>query len=176
MQVFKAFFKIAGKRLSAALIYFVIYAVITVLLSMTTKDFYADQFKASSLSISITDEDQSAASKALTRYLDSLHDVCDLGDDREAVLDLMYYRTLDYALTIPAGFEEKLLAGNAEELLTSATIPGSNNSYYVDQQISQYLTTLELYLAGGYNMEASITATDEAVASVPAVETLSFLG
>lgn len=174
MQVFKAFFKIAQKRLSAALIYFAIYAAITIVLSATTRDFYADQFKASSLTISITDNDASAASKALIHYLSSLHNVSDLGDDKDAILDRMYYRTLDYALTIPAGFEEKLLSGDTEELLTSAVIPGSNNSYYVDQQISQYLTTLKLYLAGGYDIDASIAATDEAVASVPDVKTVSF--
>ena len=69
MQVFKAFFKIAQKRLSAALIYFAIYAAITIVLSATTKDFYADQFKATSLTISVTDNDASTASKALIHYL-----------------------------------------------------------------------------------------------------------
>lgn len=176
MQVFKAFFKIAEKRFAAAFIYFVIYAVITILLSTTTKDFYADQFQVSALSIAVTDEDESSASKALIRYLDSRHDITNFKDDKEAVLDRIYYRTLNYALTIPAGFEEALLSGSAEELLTSSVIPGSTSSNYVDQQISEYLTTLELYLRGGYDLESAITAADEAAASVPDVETISFHG
>lgn len=174
MQVFKAFFKIAQKRFGGAMIYFTIYAVITVLLSATTKDFYADQFKTSSLRISITDNDNSSASHALIRYLSNRHHVSDSASDKESVLDQIYYRTLDYALTIPAGFEVALLSGDAEELLTSATIPASNSSHYVEQQISEYLTILNLYLASGYNLEASIVATDASFTSLPAVETVSF--
>lgn len=174
MQVFKAFFKIARRRMTATVIYFTIYMAITVLLSLTAKDLYTDQFKASSLTISVTDNDHSAASEALTRYLSSMHTVKDLGNDRETLLDQVYYRTLDYALTIPEGFEENLLSGDTDELLTSATIPGSNKSYYVDQQISQYVTSLNLYLTGGFDMDAAITATDEALQSVPEVEVVSF--
>lgn len=175
MQVFKAFFKIAKSRFAAASLYFVIYAVITILLTSTAEDTFTGYFQTSSLAISVTDEDNSDASKALVNYLASIHEVTDLGDDTEALLDQMYYRTVDYALTIPAGFEENLLAGKDMEQLISAAIPGSNSSYYVDQQISQYLATLGLYLSGGYSLDEAIAATDEAVLSVPEAEMISFL-
>lgn len=175
MQVFKAFFKIAKSRFAAASLYFVIYAVITILLTSTAEDTFTGYFQTSSLAISVTDEDNSDASKALVNYLASIHEVTDLGDDAEALLDQMYYRTVDYALTIPAGFEENLLAGKDTERLISTAIPGSNSSYYVDQQISQYLATLDLYLSGGYSLDEAIAATDKAVLSVPEAEMISFL-
>lgn len=175
MQVFKAFFKIAKSRFVGASLYFVIYAVITVLLTSTAEDTFTGYFQTSSLAISVTDEDNSDASKALVNYLASIHEVTDLGDDAETLLDQMYYRTVDYALTIPAGFEENLLAGNPKEQLVSTAIPGSNSSYYVDQQISQYLTTLDLYLSGGYSLDTAIAATDDAVLSVPEAEIISFV-
>lgn len=175
MQVFKVFFKIAKKRLNTALIYFIIYAVITIILSFSVKDTYSAQFQTSALSISILDEDKSTLSEALSRYLASLHHVSDSAADDAAVFDQMYYRTLDYALTIPAGFEDALLSGNTDLLLSSMKIPGGLRGYYVDQQISQYLQNITLCLAGGFTMEEAVEKTDAALANLPAVETVSFL-
>lgn len=174
MQLFKAFFKIARKRLGATSIYFIIYAGITVFLSMTASDFYTGQFQASALTIAVTDEDQSAASAALTAYLSSMHHVTEGGGDREDVLDQIYYRTLDYALTIPAGFEEKLLAGDTDRLVSSLVIPGNTSSYYVELQISEYLTAVELYLAGGYDLASATKLADDTIDALPVAETVSF--
>lgn len=176
MQVFKAFFTIAKKRLNSVILYFIIYAVICVLLAFTGQDSYADHFQASSLQVSIADEDGSAASHALISYLASVHNVSEYDGDKDHLLDQIYYRTLDYSLTIPAGFEEKLLAGDTKELLTTMVIPESTSSYYVNQQITQYLQTLQLYLANGYDMDTAIEKTDISVTSVPEVEIASFHG
>lgn len=175
MQVFKAFCKIAGRRLNTALIYFAIYAVITLTLSFTAGDSVTGQFTASALSVSILDEDQSTASEALSRYLASLHHVSYTEPDDKTVLDKMYYRTLDYALTIPAGFEDALLSGDTQELLSSMKIPGGIRGHYVDQQISQYLQNITLCIAGGYSVNEAVERTDAALANLPAVETVSFL-
>lgn len=174
MQVFKAFFYIAKKRLNAALIYFAIYAVITVLLSHFGSTNYTDNFQASSLTISLADEDNTAASRALADYLDSIHDVSIFDGDKEKILDQMYYRTLNYALTIPAGFEEKLLSGDTSELLSSMTIPGSTRGQYVDQQITQYLSSLQLHIAAGYTIEDAIEKTNTSIANAPEVKTVAF--
>lgn len=176
MQVFKAFCKIAGKRLNTILIYFVIYAVITIIFAFSAKDSFSyGQFSASSLSVSILDEDQSTASRALSRYLTSLHDVSEAAADDTDVFDRMYYRTLDYALTIPAGFEDALLSGDTESLVSSMKIPGGIRGQYVDQQISQYLQNITLCLAGGYSVEEAVEKTDAILAELPTVETISFL-
>lgn len=176
MQVFKAFFTIAKKRAVSAIIYFIIYAVICVLITSTAQDTYANHFQSTALQVSVADEDDSTASHALTSYLASIHNVSEFDGDKEHLLDKIYYRTLNYSLTIPAGFEEKLLAGETEELLSTMAIPGSNSSYYVNQQITQYLQTLQLYLANGYDMNSAIEKTDTSVASVPEVEVVSFQG
>lgn len=174
MQVFKAFFTIAKKRLNAAFIYFIIYAIITVLMSATASDTYSENFQATALSITIADEDNTTASRALTDYLSSIHSVTEYNGDEEKILDQIYYRTLDYALTIPAGFEDSLLAGDTTGLLSSKIIPQSTRGHYVKQQITQYLQTLQLYLAGNYTLEDAISHTNNAIASIPVVKTISF--
>ena len=116
MQVFNAFFKIARKRITAISIYFIIYAVITLIFSFTASDEINSKFQAKSLTISITDDDHSTASAAVTEYLSSLHEISELPADEEAISDQLYYRTLDYVLIIPSGFEEKLLSQEKENL------------------------------------------------------------
>ena len=150
MPVFKAFFAIAKKRRNAALIYLGIYAVITLLLSALSQDSINENFKASQRSIAITDEDNTDASRALCDYLASIHQVTtpEPGEDT-ALLDAIYYRTLNYAMVIPEGFEDRVLAGETKDLVSSLTIPGSSSSQYVDNQITQYVQALQLYLAGG---------------------------
>lgn len=174
MQVFKAFFHIANKRKHAALIYLGIYAAITVLLALTGQDSYNDNFQASALAVSVADEDDSAASQALTDYLASIHTVNEFDGDKETLLDQIYYRWLNYSLTIPAGFEENLLAGETDGLLSKMTIPGSTRGHYVDQQITQYIQTLQLYVNSGCTLETAIEKTNASIASVPEVSVVSF--
>lgn len=174
MQVFKAFFHIANKRKHAAIIYIGIYAAITILLALTGQDSYNDNFKTSALSVSIADEDNSIASCALTNHLSSIHEVSTDTGDKNYILDQIYYRWLDYSLTIPAGFEEKLLAGETEELVSKMAIPGSTKGQYVDWQITQYLQTLQLYIKSGYTLNDAIEQTNTSISSTPEVSVLSF--
>ena len=161
MPVFKAFFAIAKKRRNAALIYLGVYAVITLLLSALSQDSINENFKASQRSIAITDEDNTDASRALCDYLASIHQVTtpEPGEDT-ALLDAIYYRTLNYAMVIPEGFEDRVLAGETKDLVSSLTIPGSSSSQYVDNQITQYVQALQLYLAGGDTIAEAIDHTD----------------
>lgn len=175
MPVFKAFFAIAKKRRNAALIYFGVYAVITLLLSTLSQDSINENFKASQRSIAITDEDNTDASRALCDYLASIHQVTtpEPGDDT-ALLDAIYYRTLNYALVIPEGFEDRVLAGETKDLVSSLTIPGSNSSQYVDNQITQYVQAMQLYLAGGDSIDDAITHTEHTISELPRVTVTSF--
>lgn len=174
MQVFNAFFKIARKRITAISIYFIIYAVITLIFSFTASDEINSKFQAKSLTISITDEDHSTASAAVTEYLSSLHEISELPADEEAISDQLYYRTLDYVLIIPSGFEEKLLSQEKENLFENIKIPGSANGYFVDQQISQYTSTLQLYLAGGCSLDDAVAKTNTSIDELAPVSSVSF--
>ena len=77
-------------------------------------------------------------------------------------------------LTIPEGFEEKLLAGDHDGLLSDRKIPGGSRGRFVDQQITQYLDTIRLYLNGGFSITEAIAHTDDTLGTLPAPEVLSF--
>lgn len=177
MPVFKAFFAIAKKRRNAALIYLGIYAVITLLLSALSQDSINENFKASQRSIAITDETtrmQARRSGAITSH--PIHQVTtpEPGEDT-ALLDAIYYRTLNYAMVIPEGFEDRVLAGEDQRPLSPPlTIPGSSSSQYVDNQITQYVQALQLYLAGGDTIAEAIDHTDHTISDLPKVSVTSF--
>lgn len=176
MQLFKAFLKIAWKRLPSSLIYFCIYAVITFAIGTTYQNNMDANFQSKSLKICVIDEDHSTASCALMSYLDSIHELVSLENDPEVLQDNLYYRYISYVLTIPAGFEEKLLQGETDQLLINVKVPGSTTGAFVDQQIDQYTQTLQIYIAGGYTLGEAIVETDKNLADIEPVESLSFQG
>ena len=174
MQLFKAFMKVAKKRLPSSMIYFVIYGAITFLMSESYQSTMDANFQSRSLNICVIDEDGSQASKSLTNYLDSLHELTELENDPEVLQDYLYYRYISYVLTIPAGFEEKLLEGETDHLLLNVKVPGSTTGAFVDQQIDLYLRTIQIYLAGGYTLEAAVHETDSSLAEAVPVNNLVF--
>lgn len=174
MQVFNAFIKIARKRLGAIITYFSIFAVICFIMTSQGDTQINSNFQSTSLDICIIDRDESTASSALTDYLSSIHNRIDLPDDEEVLQDNLYYRYVDYILTIPEGFEKDLENGADTDLLTNVKIPGSGNGAFIDQQIDSYLQTIQMYLAGGYTLENAIASTDSFLADSPEVTSVSF--
>lgn len=174
MQLFKAFFKIAKKNIASVLIYFIIYAVIMVILASTSKDTMAGNFQADSLDIVIMDQDQSIVSKALSSYLGEKNNIIDLEFDEEVIQDYLYYRYIDYALILPEGLEEKLLSGETEHLYENVQVPGSSAGYFASQQADTFLNTVHLYLCSGYSRDDAISNTLSTCEDAIHVQNLTF--
>lgn len=174
MQLFKAFSKIAWKHLPSISIYFVIYAVITFVLGTTSQNNIDSNFQAKSLNLCILDEDNTGTSHALCDYLESLHNLADIPNDPETLQDHLYYRDIDYVLTIPAGFETKVKEGSTNGLVTGVSVPGSSAGRFVEQQVSQYIHTLQIYIAGGYALEGALVESNIALEEEVPVSNLLF--
>lgn len=170
MQVFNAFFKIAKKRMNVLIVYFLVYMIMNIMLVSSGNKTMEDAFTSKNLSVYVTDEDHSEASAALISYLETLHKVESSTLTKEQLDDRLYYRMVDYVLEIPAGFEEKLLAGDTEDLLSDYTIPGTYNGAFVSAQISEYLKSLQMQLVLGKDLTEAIKITDEKIAALPQVE------
>lgn len=159
MQLFKAFMKIARKRLPSSIIYFVVYAIIAFSMGEIFQENLDANFQSKALKICIIDEDCTEASQGLTEYLASLHEIVELGNEPGVLQDNLYYRYINYILTIPSGFEAQLKSGEITNTLTNVKVPGSTAGLFVDQQIDQYMSTLQLYMAGGYSLEQALAET-----------------
>ncbi|MGN0341259.1 MAG: ABC transporter permease [Roseburia sp.] len=169
MQAFKSFFKIAKKKAPSLTIYAIIYLILIVVMSNVSMEDAAN-FEMSSLNVAVIDKDHSSASEALTEYLGSIHTLEEFSDvDEEQIQDNLYYGMISYALIIPEGFEEKLLAGEREDLLQEGMCHNSANGYYIDQQVNSYLTACSLYLAGGCELEVALDKTSDSIQDLPEV-------
>ena len=174
MQLFKAFCVIGKRRIATIGVYFAIYAVITIILSVTAKDNLNANFQSKELSVCVLDEDDSMASKALTEYIGSIHHLVTLENDPEVLQEHLYYRDINYVLTISQGFEDKLLAGECEGLVTNVKVPGSSAGYFADQQVSQYIQAVQLYLTGGFSIDEAIVKASASLENAGNVEAVVF--
>lgn len=174
MQVFKAFLKSALKFLPQTAMYFMIFTSIAVILSFSSNDSGAAEFRTAEMDIGIVDQDVSTASHSLKDYLGSMHHLIPLEYDETNILDRLFYRDLDYILVIPKGFEQRLLSKEEKNLFETIQIPGVYSSMFIDDQINTCLKTIRLYLAGGYGLEDSLSnATKELLAASNQVSLLS---
>ena len=103
--------------------YFLIFCAIAVAAANNGSDPKNSSFKTASLEVGIIDEDNSAASETLCNYLETMHTLTPLPYDNAALLDGLFYRTIDYILILPDGFENKLLSGAKEDLYETVQIP-----------------------------------------------------
>lgn len=175
MQVFNTFFKIAKKKIPSIILYFIIFLILMFMMSSSASRYLESSFKPTSLDICVIDEDSSNASKALTDYLSSIHTLVNLkSTDNETLHDNLYYQRISYILTIPEGFEDKLLTGKTQNIVESSMRPGSGSGFFVAQQIDAYLASLNLYLTGGYGLAAAIEKTSENISSLAEVEIMQF--
>lgn len=165
MQVFKAFIKTSLRFLPQTMLYFVIFCTIAFLISNNAQDTGQSGFRSAELDIGIADEDDSAASRALTEYLGASHRVERIGADKEEVLDRLFYRDLDYILVLPDRFGERLLKGEKEGLFETIQIPGAYNSLFVDEQVNSYLRTASMFLAGGHDFDYALSRAGELLAA-----------
>ena len=174
MQVFKTFFKIAYKRIGSIIIYFILFTVLALLFANTSSS-DTGAFESTKIDISIIDEDKSTASKALTDYLDKNHNLVEIENEKDIILDNIYYRTVDYVLTIPKGFEEKILNNDTEDILSNVAVPGGFAGKYAEQQINEYIKTISMYTAGGFSIDDAIEATNDTFDGLEEVKNISFV-
>ena len=174
MQVYKTFFKIAKAKLPSSMVYFIVFLILTIIMSATAIKDNKQKFEASSVKICIIDKDQSTASAALYDYLTLVHTPVTFDSyDNETLQDNLFYENISYVLTIPGGFEQQLLAGENPQVETSKRAD-SVSGYFVDQQIDSYIRSLSLSITGGANIAEAVKQTNEAFSSSPEVTLLQF--
>ena len=164
MQVFKTFLKIAKKKFPSVLLYYIIFTVIVIAMSKIGASDHETSFTATKADIYIIDEDDSTASHALSDYLSSMHNPVTLKDtDTMTLQDALYYQNVDYILTIPEGFEEQLTDSDARDFLPVSMRKDNSNGYFVDQQVTEYLSSVRLFMAGGFSLSEAITKSSESL-------------
>lgn len=172
MQVFKTYMKVVKKNLFMAIVYTIIFIILAFMFSNSSNTTVS--FEDSRLGVCIIDEDNSKASKALTEFIGSNHNLVELENNKDEILDALYYTRADYVLIIKSGFEEKISKGETDNLLTNYKIPDSYNGVFLDNSINQYVSVFSAYIASGNDAETSSLKTAEALSAKTEVKIESF--
>ena len=95
-------------------------------------------------------------------------------NDKDEILDALYYTRVDYVLIIKSGYEEKIAAGNAEELFSNYKIPDSYYSVLIDNAVNEYVSVLGSYIASGETVSSALVRTAELLSKETTVKVETF--
>ena len=172
MQVFNTFIKIIKSKLPVAMIYIGVFLGIAMPMSMFGTA--PDMFAQTRIKICIFDEDNTAESRSLTDFITQKHDVVSLENDRDAIIDALYYEHTDYVLIINEGYAEKLTSGDTENIFGSYHMHYSYSEVFMGQLLNEYVSSVSAYIAGGEEISSAIKNTEEALSQETEVNTASF--
>ncbi len=161
MPVFNTYMKVVKKNLFMAIIYSAIFVVLCFAFSGNTSD--SSSFEDSSLGVTVIDEDNSSASVALTDYIASQHQLIEVENNKDEILDALYYTRTDYVLIINKGYEEKILNGETTGLFTSYTSPDPYDSMLIENALNRYTSLLSAYNISCDSLDEALTKTAETV-------------
>lgn len=178
MQVFKLFFMIARSKIGIGVLYLVIFLAICFPLVHSSNQ--QVDFEETRLNVYVDDQDQSEASRHFTEELAKKHDLVKLDNDREKIMDALYYQIADYALVINPGYEKNLGSlseeAMAQPLFATFHLNESYKTAMMDLYLTDYVRNVRMGLAMGKELpdaiagaEAMLTATVD-VEMVPAPE------
>ncbi len=172
MQVFKAYLKITKKNLPMVFMYVgLFFILLTFFVGSNSED---SSFEAKRLCVSVIDMDNSPASAALTEFIGKNHDLVEIENDKDKILDALYYTRTDYVLTIKEGYADKIATGETSGLFTNCKIPDSYTGIFVDNLVSQYVSTISAYIKGGNSLDDAMAKTADLLSKEAVINVQSF--
>ncbi|MGL5514056.1 MAG: ABC transporter permease, partial [Sporomusa sp.] len=171
MPVFKTLMRVAAANISSIIVFVIVFIALSIAFSTITASDEDTMFEDSSYNICVLNRDGSALGEIIEEYLSNRHNIVTLDDDKETLQDALYYRTVLYILIIPEGFEDSFLSGgdmSLENIKAKQSTTGTVAGAFIDLQIDSYLSTVNTYLAAGFD-----TARATALAGEDLAETIS---
>ncbi len=159
MTVFKCYMKILRQNIGLVIMYLAIFFSVAIVMQFAAGKSEDSLFETASIDLGVVNEDGGTLAQGLVDYLSGIHHVVLMDNDPEQLQENLFYRNVEYILQIPADFYETCMVNG--ESLKVTKVPGSYSSFYVDQQISSYLNTIQTYLAAGFSQEEAIQAVKE---------------
>ena len=151
MTIFKGYMLMFRRNISSAIMYFVIFISMAILMTMVSEKDNTKDFAAAKVDVAVVDLDNSELSKNLVNYLKEKHEVDVMEDDKAALYENLYYGAKSVVLRIQEGFEKKAFDDEVGVHLTNA--PGSYRGIYLEQQINLYVNNVVSYCEAGYSVD-----------------------
>lgn len=146
MQVFKVYFKIIRANLRIICIYLTVFLSVTPMFSAASSPKGEESFSKSKVkAVFINLEGETTLIRGLKDYLSEYVNFVYVENGQEQLQDALFYREVEYIITIPQSFTEDFLQGKAVEV-EKTTVPDSTAKVYVDMAINKYLNTARIFI------------------------------
>ena len=159
MKVYNAYLKILKQKISSIVIYFILFITLFIIMTKAFGESSEETFVQTKGSIVINNYDNSKLVDSFLQYLGN-YCVIDYELEKESQQDALFFRQIDYIITIPKGFGEDFLAGKNPKM-EKFSVPDSYDNFYIEQLVNNYLQSSDLILRNAKDITE-----DELIASV----------
>ena len=163
MQVFKVILKLIWSKKNTIFLYVGIFLVLCAI--FTNNGDQQKSFTTSKLDVCIFDEDDSPESRALTELIYSSNKKVTVDNDKDAIIDALYYESADFILVIGKGYSEKLANGETSGLFESYHMHDSYAVVRMEQYLDEYVSSVSAYLIEGKTLSEATDLTAELMSS-----------
>lgn len=162
MSVFNAILKSVKANIATIIVYFGIFAIFGNMQAKATVSTQDNVFEEVTVKVAVTDYDNSELSQAVVDYLKETQQVVDpKTEDPQVMNDNVRFLIYDYAVIIPEGFEENLLAGTTEDAMEYIAPGATASAFLLTEKLDDYLEDVVIYLNSGYSKEEAIKLTHD---------------
>lgn len=146
MQVFKLYFKLLKGALPSLVVYVFIFLGLTVISTLNSKNNDVTVFNESKVDIAFINKDEdSELIKGFKEYLTKSCNIVEgIKNEEESLQDALFFRRVEYIVTIPEGFTKDFLNGQVPTV-EKLTVPDSTRGTFVDISINNYLGAAKAY-------------------------------
>lgn len=149
MPVFKLSLKIIKKNLPEMFIYIIIFLAISLVMAvnMTNQTQSQSLYSNNKINVAFISKEESPLIDGFKDNLREFANFVNIEDNKEALSDALYFRSIEYIIRVPKGFTESFMIGEPIKL-EKTVVPSSYSAAYIDIAIDQYFNTARLYVDG----------------------------
>lgn len=146
MQVFKVYFKIIKANIKQMSIYLIIFLAISLIYSVSATPKREEGFSQTKTNVAFINLDEDTAlTRGFKEYLSKYVNFVDVENKQDKLQDALFFREVEYIVTIPKNFTKDFLQGKAVEI-EKITVPNSTTKMYVDMAINKYFNEARVYV------------------------------
>jgi len=146
MQVFKVYFKIIKANLGQMSIYLMIFLIMSLAFSMSQPPKIEESFSQTKTNVAFINlGENTVLTEGFKQYLSKSVNFIDVENKQNKLQDALFFRDVDYIVTIPKNFTTNFLQGKPVEL-QKTVVPNSTTRMYVDMAINKYFNLARIYV------------------------------
>ena len=176
MQVFKVYFKIIKANMKQISIYLAVFLVVAFAYSMSIKPKGEENFSQTKTNIAFINlGENTALTQGFKEYLSKYVNFIEIENKQDKLQDALFFRDVEYILTIPKDFTKDFLQGKPVEV-EKTIVPNSTTRMYVDMAVNKYLNLARVYVNNlpGITEENLVKAVAKGVTSEAQVQLKTF--